>query len=88
MRRLTDAANMVQVDISAPKMRPRQPPPTPKRLVFFAWWFEEGVKKYMELRLETKLPPLDGPDKHLYQIYYPLIQDFVPENYKIGHQLY
>ncbi|KAJ1483119.1 hypothetical protein T484DRAFT_2616025 [Baffinella frigidus] len=41
-----------KVDISAPKMRPRQPPPTPKRLVFFAWWFEEGVKKYMELRYD------------------------------------
>ena len=35
-------------------MRPRPAPPAPKRLIFFAWWFEEGVKKYMELRYDME----------------------------------
>ena len=41
-----------RIDCDAPKMRPKPPPPAPKLLVFYAWWFEEGVKKYMELRYD------------------------------------
>ena len=41
-------------------MRPRAKPPAPQRLVFFSWWFEEGVKKYIELRYDMST--------HLFQI--------------------
>jgi centrosomal protein CEP164 len=41
-----------KTDMAAPKMRPRPPPPSPHRLVFYSWWYEEGVKKYIELRYE------------------------------------
>uniref|UniRef100_A0A6T8LZ23 WW domain-containing protein n=1 Tax=Hemiselmis andersenii TaxID=464988 RepID=A0A6T8LZ23_HEMAN len=39
-----------RVDLAPPKMRPPPPAPKPKLLVFFSWWFEEGQKKYIELR--------------------------------------
>ncbi|EKX45197.1 hypothetical protein GUITHDRAFT_152765, partial [Guillardia theta CCMP2712] len=46
-----------RVDSKAPesfKRRPHPPPPAPKRLVFFSWWFEEAVKKYIELRYDME----------------------------------
>lgn len=50
----TERYDSRRIDCKAPKMRPKPAPPSPPLLVFFAWWFEEGVKKYMELRYDMK----------------------------------
>lgn len=39
-----------KIDLAPPKMRPAPRAPKPKQLIFFSWWFEEGQKKYIELR--------------------------------------
>ena len=56
----TEVYDENKVDMQPPKMRPPPKPPSPPRLVFFSWWYEEGVKKYIELRYDMTA--------HLFQI--------------------
>jgi centrosomal protein CEP164 len=56
----TEVYDENKVDMQPPKMRPPPKPPSPARLVFYSWWYEEGVKKYMELQYDMT--------KHLFYI--------------------
>jgi len=63
----TEVYDENKVDLQPPKMRPKPPPPSPNRLVFFSWWYEEGVKKYIELRYDmvrVNLVPTAGCAQH------------------------
>ena len=55
--RIMDDAKFVK-----PSKKQQKPEPYPRELVFYSWWFEEGVRRYLELRYDMKAkvrrPPL------------------------------
>jgi hypothetical protein len=62
--------------IAKPSKKTEKPQPMPRELVFYSWWFEEGVRRYLALHYEMKTKVSFGSDDVPILFRFILVQHF------------